>query len=74
MIIDDNFFNAFAAIASSVDKHFSLRTIFKGNHKAKSVLDMMTTSTIGTILPEFINEYGANKKIDLVLSPSHSMF
>ena len=35
---------------------------------------MMTTSTIGTILPEFINEYGKDKKIDLVLSPSHSMF
>jgi hypothetical protein len=51
-----------------------LRTVFKGNNKAKSILDMMTTSTIGTILPEFINEYGANKKIDLVLSPSHSMF
>lgn len=74
LIIDDNFFNSFTSIVASIDQHFSLRTIFKGNAKAKAFLDMLTTSTVGTILPEFINDYGENKKIDLVLSPSHSMF
>ena len=35
---------------------------------------MLTTSTIGTILPQFVDEYGPNKKIDVVLSPSHDLF
>lgn len=74
IIIDDNFFNSFASILASVDKSISARNVFKGNAKAKGVLDMLTTSTIGTVLPEFINEYGENKKVDLVLTPSHALF
>jgi len=35
---------------------------------------MLTTSTIGKVMPQFIEEYGENKKIDLVLSPSHDLF
>jgi len=73
-IIDDNFFNSFASILASVDKSLSARNVFKGNAKAKTILDMLTTSTIGTVLPEFINEYGENKKVDLVLTPSHTLF
>lgn len=74
LIIDDNFFNSFASILASLDKTISMRSLLKGNPKAKTILDMLTTSTIGTILPEFINEYGENKKVDLVLTPSHALF
>lgn len=74
IIIDDNLFNSFASILASLDKTISLRNVLKGNAKAKTVLDMLTTSTIGTVLPEFINEYGEGKKVDLVLTPSHALF
>lgn len=40
----------------------------------KQFMNMLTTSTIGTILPQFIDDYGANKNIDLVLTPSHDSF
>jgi hypothetical protein len=73
-IVDDNLFNSFASIVASLDKTISMRNVLKGNAKAKTVLDMLTTSTIGTVLPEFINEYGENKKVDLVLTPSHALF
>lgn len=35
---------------------------------------MLTTSTIGTVMPQFTDEYGENKKLDLVWSPSHDSF
>jgi len=38
------------------------------------MLDMLTTSTLGAIVPEFVEQYGANKKVDLVFSPSHDLF
>lgn len=74
LIIDDNLFNSFASILASVEKTISARSVLKGNARAKAFLDMLTTSTIGTVLPEFINEYGENKKVDLVLTPSHALF
>ena len=46
----------------------------KGNDKAKPFLDMMTTNTIGNVMPQFKEEYGENKKIDLSLTASHSLF
>jgi len=48
--------------------------MLKGNDKAKPFLDMLTTSTIGSILPQFKEEYGDNKKIDLSISASHDLF
>jgi hypothetical protein len=35
---------------------------------------MLTTTTIGTVLPDFTEQYGDNKKIDLIFSPSHELF
>lgn len=29
---------------------------------------------LGAVVPEFTEEYGANKKIDIVFSPSHELF
>lgn len=35
---------------------------------------MLTTTNVGTILPQFTEEYGSGKKIDIVLTPSHQFF
>ena len=53
---------------------FSLRDLMKYYPNAKQFTAMMTTSTIGRVIPEFIEQYGENKNIDLVLSPSHNLF
>ena len=35
---------------------------------------MMVTDTVGLLFPDFTEEYGKNKKLDIVFSPSHSLF
>ena len=74
MNIDDNFFNSITSNFVSIEKMFSMRELLKGNIKAKPVLEMLTTSTVGAVLPVFVEEFGHGKKIDLVGSPSHSFF
>lgn len=49
--IDDNAFNSITSVIVSVDKMFSAREILKGNPKAEPFMDMLTTTTIGTVLP-----------------------
>jgi hypothetical protein len=73
-MIDDNFFNSIFSVLLSIDKMFSLRDLTKGNKKVEPFVQMLTTSNIGTILPQFPEEYGAGKKIDVVLTPSHEFF
>lgn len=72
--IDDNFFNSLTAVFASVDKSFSARELAKTNPKARPFLNMLTTTTIGTVLPTFKEEYGEDKNIDVMFSPSHSLF
>jgi len=72
--IDDNLFNSLTAVFASVDKSFSGREIMKQNPKTRPFLNMLTTSTIGTVLPTFKEEYGEDKNIDIMFSPSHSLF
>lgn len=72
--IDDNFFNSMSAMIVAVDQMFSMRELSKLNKNAKPFIQMLTTSTIGAVLPQFSEEYGADKKIDIVVSPSHALF
>lgn len=72
--IDDNMFNSFASVATTIDKMFSARELMKRYPNSKKFLDMLTTSTIGAVMPQFTEEYGENKKIDIVASPSHDLF
>ena len=37
-------------------------------------LKIFTTSTVGKVLPQFIEDYGEGKKLDLHFSPSHRLF
>lgn len=72
--IDDNFFNSITSVFTSIDTSFGLRQLLKTNPKAKPFLQMMTTSTVGKILPSFIEDFGEDKKLDVHLSPSHNLF
>jgi hypothetical protein len=53
---------------------FSARELLKGNARADPFLTMLTTTTVGTVLPQFTEEYGEGKKLDLVITPSHEFF
>ena len=67
-------FNSFTSALTTVDQMFSLRELMKFYPNAKQFMAMMTTTTLGKVIPDFTEQYGENKKIDLVLSPSHSLF
>lgn len=60
---------------------FSLRELiwsnmFEGTYRlTRPQLDaFLTTSTLGQVIPEFIEEFGENKFIDVVFSLSHNLF
>jgi hypothetical protein len=72
--IDDNMFNSFTSVFTTIEKMFSMRDLGKGYPQAKPILQMLTTSTIGAVMPQFIEDYGRDKKIDMVFSPSHDLF
>ena len=74
VLLDDNLFNQVSAILTSIDKMFSIRDLTKGNAKAAPILQMLTTTTIGAVLPDFVDNYGSGKKIDMIFTPSHSSY
>lgn len=72
--IDDNLFNSFSSVFTSVDKSFSLRELMKNNPKTKPMVNAMTTNMIAPVIPTFTEEYGDNKNLDIMFSLSHSLF
>lgn len=72
--VDDNFFNSFAALFTSIDQSYSARQIMKSNPKSAVILNQLHTTTVKPMLPQLAEEYGENKKLDIMLSPSHSLF
>ena len=73
-MIDDNFANSVASVFSTVDQMFSVRSLSKGVAKAKPILDILTTDTVAMAIPDFGEDVGHGKKIDIVFSPSHELF
>ena len=53
---------------------FSVRDLMNLYPNAKPFIGMMNTDTIGKVLPDFSEQYGNGKAIDVVLSPSHDLF
>lgn len=49
--IDDNLFNSFASAFTTIDKMFSIREMFKLYPNAQPIFEMMTTSTLGKVMP-----------------------
>ena len=73
-LIDDNLFNSFYAVVSSIKKTFSAREFMKSYPKTSPFLNVLITTTVGAALPQFIDDCGKDKKIDLLLSTSHNLF
>ena len=54
LYIDDNLFNSFFSVFTTIEKMFSIRDLAKSYPAAKPVLNMFTTSALGAIMPQFV--------------------
>jgi hypothetical protein len=66
MIIDENFFNLFINEFTSIEKFYSLRDIMSRDQRMALFKQLLTTTSVGMILPSFKEEFGDNKMVDLV--------
>mmetsp|Transcript_28082 Transcript_28082/g.27089 ORF Transcript_28082/g.27089 Transcript_28082/m.27089 type:complete len:171 (+) Transcript_28082:679-1191(+) len=65
-IIDQNFINCFFYQFTAIDKKYSLRDFLDKDPRMALVKQMLTSTSIGLVLPSFKEEYGESKMIDLV--------
>jgi hypothetical protein len=66
MIVDENFFNAFINEFTSIEKFYSMRDIMSRDTRMALFKQLLTTTSVGMILPSFKEEFGDNKMVDLV--------
>ncbi len=69
-MIDDNLFNSLTSVFTSVEKSFKARELMKLNPNLSPFLSMMSTSTLAPVLPDFVEDYGENKRLDVKVSLS----
>lgn len=75
IIVDENLFNTVILDFVIIDQSFSLRDAgkAKGGQEADAILEMLSTTTAGMIMPGLIEEYGEGKMIDMMVSLSHNL-
>jgi len=73
MIIDENAINSFILDFVLIDKNFSVRELLEVDPKTREMLDSLNTDVLGLLMPQLVEEYGANKNIDLMVSLSHAL-
>jgi len=56
-----------------VDKSFSLRDVMSMKKEALPYIEMMTTTNVGMLLPEVLEEFGENRKVDMMFTTSHAL-
>jgi len=65
--------NAFLLDFVLYEKAFSMRQLMKMDDKMRPFLEQLNTSTLGLMMPQFIEEFGEDKSVDFYLSLSHSL-
>ncbi len=65
-IIDENMFNHIFLGLSENKERMSLRKVLSADQRGQMILAVMTTSTLGLLLPAVKEEFGEGKKVDLV--------
>ena len=73
LIVDENAINTFILDFVLVERAFSLRSFMRADPRFAEFLAQMKTDVIATLLPEFGEEFGMGKAIDLYFSLSHSL-
>jgi hypothetical protein len=72
MIIDENLINSVVGMFLKLDTTYSLRELLAIDPRLVVMRQLLTTTTIGMAIPQFKEQFGENKAIDIVFDPSHS--
>lgn len=73
MIVDENAFNGFILDFVLVDKSFSAREFLGMNAQMRGYVSQMTTNKIGVMMPAILEEFGKDRKVDVMFTTSHSL-
>ncbi len=57
-----------------IDKMYSLKDLLSVDPRTAVIKQLLTTTTVGMIVPSFKEEFGENRPIDVVLTASHQFF
>jgi len=74
ILIDDNFFNSLTSVFSSSEFSLSVRKFMDYIPKLQGHVHKMSTSTLKPLLPDFVEDYGEDKRLDVKVSLSQSKF
>lgn len=72
MIIDENLINSVIGMFLKLDTTYSLRELLAVDPRLVVMRQLLTTTTLGMAIPQFKEQFGDNKPIDIVFDPSHS--
>ena len=72
MIVDENMINSVIGMFLKLETTYSLRQLLGIDPRLVVIRQLLTTTTIGMAIPQFKEQYGENKAIDIVFDPSHS--
>ena len=71
LIVDENLINVVIGMFLKIDTTYSVRELLALDPRLIVMRQLMTTTTIGMAIPQFKEEYGEGRPIDIVLTPSH---
>lgn len=71
LIVDQNLLNGFIGQFLKIDKNWSLRDLLSLDPRLAVMKQLLTTTTIGMVVPSFKEEYGDNRPLNVVLTASH---
>lgn len=73
IIIDENAINSYLLEFVMMDKSLSVREQLKGDPKLAQFADYLTTTNLGLVMPEILEEFGEKKVVDVMFSLSHNL-
>ena len=71
LIIDENFINYMIVPLIQGEQQLALREILEGNPKMALFAQLLTTKTIGTVIPSFKDQYKDSTRVDVIGTLSH---
>ena len=71
LIVDQNIVNGFIGQFLKIEKTWSLRDLLSLDPRLAVMKQLLTTTTIGMVVPSFKEEYGENRPLNVVLTASH---
>ena len=72
LIVDENLINSVIGMFLKLDTTYSLRELLALDPRLIVMRQLLTTTTIGMAIPQFKEQFGDNKPIDIVFDPSHT--